>query len=152
MQSSEGIGSDLDWAMHTLRRYAHVQQHATSKLTDVQGVIPGCTVDPLFVSAGQLWVLEFMFAQCLIFTAFGVGLDPRSAKSLGPALAPVLVGTSLGLGTLASAIAKPGYTGVCEYICGIRAGRLVLIVSAFNPARCLGLMTSRDIIQHHWVR
>lgn len=54
-----------------------------------------------------------MFAQGLIFTAFGVGLDPRSAKTLGAALAPVLVGASLSLGTLASSVAKPGYTGIC---------------------------------------
>ena len=55
-----------------------------------------------------------MFAQALIFIAFGVGLDPRQAKVFGPALAPILVGLSLGFGTLASSLVKPGYTGICE--------------------------------------
>ena len=79
-----------------------------------QGVVPGCTVDPKFVSAGQLFALEFMFAQALIFIAFGVGLDPRQAKVFGPAFAPILVGASLGFGTLASGLAKQGYHGVCK--------------------------------------
>lgn len=77
-------------------------------------VIPGCTVDPLHVSRGQLFVLEYIFAQALIFTAFGVGLDPRQAKVFGAALAPILVGFILGLTTLASSITRPGYTGVCK--------------------------------------
>lgn len=75
-------------------------------------VIPGCTVDEAMVSPGQLFALEFFFAQGLIFTAFGVGLDPRQGKVFGPALAPMLVGLTLGFGTLVSAIARPGYTGV----------------------------------------
>ena len=78
------------------------------------GVIPGCTVDAKLVSPGQLFVLEYVFAQALIFTAFGVGLDPRQAKVFGPSFSPVLVGLSLGLGTLASSLAKPGYTGICK--------------------------------------
>ena len=77
-------------------------------------VIPGCTVDPATVSVGQMFALEYMFAQALIFVAFGVGLDPRQAKIFGAALAPFLVGLSLGLGTLASAFIKTGYTGLCE--------------------------------------
>jgi len=55
-----------------------------------------------------------MFALGLIFLAFGVGLDPRQGKTLGPALSPILVGSTLGFATLASSAAKPGYTGVCE--------------------------------------
>ena len=66
-----------------------------------------------------MFALEFMFAQALIFTAFGVGLDPRQAKVFGPAFAPILVGLSLALGTLAGTVAKPGYFGICEsdYCC-----------------------------------
>lgn len=80
-----------------------------------QGTIPGCTVDPVHVSPGQLFALEYMFALGLMFLAFGVGLDPRQGKTLGPALSPILVGATLGFATLASSAAKPGYTGVCEY-------------------------------------
>ncbi|KAK3673850.1 hypothetical protein LTR78_006405 [Recurvomyces mirabilis] len=117
------------------------------------GVIPGCTVDPTLVSPGQLFVLEYMFAQALIFTAFGVGLDPRQGKVFGPALSPVLVGLTLAFGTLASSLAKPGYTGVCahksqntsqqeEYADGYLA---------FNSARCLGLMVAKGDFQYHYV-
>lgn len=67
------------------------------------------------VSVGELFALEFMFAQALIFVAFGVGLDPRQAKVFGPAYAPVLVGLSLGFGTLSSSLAKEGYTGVGKF-------------------------------------
>lgn len=55
--------------------------------------------------------------QALLFTSFGVGLDPRQAKVFGPALAPILVGIILGLSTLASGISKPGYTGLCTEPC-----------------------------------
>ena len=79
-----------------------------------QGVIPGCTVETAQVSPGQLFALEYMFALGLMFLAFGVGLDPRQGKNLGPALSPILVGVTLGFATLASSAAKPGYTGVCE--------------------------------------
>jgi hypothetical protein len=58
-------------------------------------------------------VLEYLFAQGLIFTAFGVGLDPRQAKVFGPAVSPILVGFTLALGTLSSSFVKPGYTGAC---------------------------------------
>lgn len=59
-------------------------------------------------------MLEYFFAQALIFTAFGVGLEPRQGKVFGPALSPILVGLTLGVGTLASSLAKPGYTGMCK--------------------------------------
>jgi glycerol uptake facilitator-like aquaporin len=83
-------------------------------LKTTQGIIPGCTIDPAQVSPGQLFALEYMYALGLIFLAFGVGLDPRQGKSLGPALSPILVGVTLGFATLASSAAKPGYTGVCK--------------------------------------
>jgi hypothetical protein len=53
-----------------------------------------------------------MFSQAMIFIAFGVGLDPRQAKVFGSALAPILVGASLALGTFSSSLIKPGYSGV----------------------------------------
>ena len=80
----------------------------------MQGVIPGCDVSN--TSVGHLFMLEYTFAQALIFVAFGVGLDPRQGKVFGAALSPILVGASLSLGTLASAMVKPGYTGICELL------------------------------------
>ncbi|KAF7187118.1 Aquaporin PIP 1-3 [Pseudocercospora fuligena] len=101
------------------------------------GVIPGCTVDEQLVSRGQLFVLEYVFALAQLFLAFGVGLEPRNAKTYGPAFAPVLVGLTLGLGTLASSFVKEGYSGI-----------------SFNSARCLGLMTAKGNLQYnylHWI-
>ncbi|KAK4505120.1 hypothetical protein PRZ48_003083 [Zasmidium cellare] len=77
-----------------------------------KGVIPGCTVEPDLVSPGQLFALELVFCQLLIFLAIGVGLDPRQGKVYGPAFGPVLVGLTLGFGALTSSLAKPGYTGM----------------------------------------
>ena len=77
------------------------------------GAIPGCTVDASLVSPGQMFVLEYIFCQALLFVAFGIGLEPRQAKILGPAYSLVLVGFALSLPTLASLLARPGYTGVC---------------------------------------
>ena len=77
-------------------------------------VIPGCNIDTRSISVGQSFALEYMFAQALIFVAFGVGLDPRQAKVFGAALSPIFVGASLALGTFASALVKEGYTGICK--------------------------------------
>lgn len=82
-------------------------------LTLTQGVIPGCTVDATQVSPGQYFALEYIFVQALLFLAFGVGLDPRQQKIISPAVAPLVVGFIIGLSTLVSGLAKPGYTGIC---------------------------------------
>lgn len=94
-----------------------------------------------------------MFAQALIFTAFGVGLDPRQGKVFGPALSPVLVGLTLGFGTLASSLAKPGYTGICRASCCCSGcSKLTSVPSlAFNSARCLGLMAAKGDMQYHYI-
>lgn len=75
------------------------------------------------ISPSQHFVLEWMFSQALIFVAFGVGLDPRQGKIFGPAYAPLLVGTTLGFGTLASGQDAIGYSGL---------GKLTLRVSTHN--------------------
>jgi glycerol uptake facilitator-like aquaporin len=67
-----------------------------------------------FVSPGQLFALEYLFCQALIFTAFGVGLDPRQGETISPAFAPVLIGAFLALANLASGLTKTGYTGMYE--------------------------------------
>ena len=58
--------------------------------------------------------MEYFFALALVFLAFGVGLDPRQGKVFGPAFSPILVGATLGFATLASSVAREGYTGVCK--------------------------------------
>ena len=101
-------------------------------------------MDTSLVSPGQLFVLEFIFAQALIFTAFGVGLDPRQAKVFGPALSPILVGLTLGLATLASSLAAPGYTGVCKYSLKLSIENVMLwlklltLMNSFQPSPLSG--------------
>lgn len=122
-------------------------------IVSVQGIIPGCTVVPELVSVGELFVLEYMFSLILLFIAFGVGLEPRQAKIVGPAFAPILVGAVLALATLASSVAKPGYIGVCEFHVTIdtRKDTDRWLRIAFNAARCLGLMAAKGEFQYHYV-
>ena len=89
------------------------------------------------VSPGQLFVLEYTFCQVLIFIAFGIGLDPRQGKTLGPAFAPALIGLVLGLGNMASALAKPGYTGMCKSPEQVLRGRW-LTIGSIQPCSMFG--------------
>lgn len=57
-----------------------------------------------------------MYSQALIFIAFGIGLNPRQGKVIGPAFAPLLIGAVLAIGNLCSNLARPGYTGMCTFI------------------------------------
>ena len=106
------------------------------------------------MSPGQLFALEYLFSQALLFLAFGVGLDPRQGRTLGPAFAPSLVGIILALGGLCSNLVKLGYTGMCKYPLSFRpqlVAALILRRKAFNPARCLGLMAAKRDMQYHYV-
>ena len=82
----------------------------------------GCFYDPNVVSVRQMFTIEFTSSLTILFLAFGVGLDPRQASTFGPALAPILVGISLGVLTLASAFTIPGYGG-----------------AGMNPGRCFAV-------------
>ncbi|GAM89122.1 hypothetical protein ANO11243_071570 [Dothideomycetidae sp. 11243] len=117
------------------------------------GVIPGCTVDPTVVSPGQLFALEYAFSLILLVLAFGIGLDPRQSSALGPTFAPLLVGCTLGVSNLSSGLSRVGYTGVCTSILALNEDHATLLTepSAFNPARCLGLMAAKGDFQYHYV-
>ncbi|KAM0367675.1 hypothetical protein ACHAPK_007575, partial [Fusarium culmorum] len=54
----------------------------------------GCWLFTEVVPAREAFVIELVFSTVLLFLAFGVGLDPRQAKIIGPALGPFLVGLS----------------------------------------------------------
>ena len=49
-----------------------------------------------------------------IFLAFGVGLDPRQGQVFGPALSPILVGSTVALCQLGTIVVKQGYYGACK--------------------------------------
>lgn len=82
----------------------------------------GCFFDPHQVTSGQMFAAEFTSAACVIFLAFGVGLDPRQANTFGPAMAPILVGFAVALCAYATAFTIQGYGG-----------------AGLNPSRCLAV-------------
>ncbi|KAG8672157.1 hypothetical protein FPOAC1_005419 [Fusarium poae] len=86
----------------------------------------GCWLFTEIVPAREAFVIELVFATLLLFLAFGVGLDPRQAKIIGPALGPFLVGLSVGAMSFASAFTRYGYGG-----------------AGMNPARCMGAFVGR---------
>lgn len=85
--------------------------------------VGGCFYDPLLVGVRQVFTMEVISQIALLFLAFGVGLDPRQLQAFGPALAPALVGLSLGVMTLATATTVRGFGG-----------------AGMNPARCLAVV------------
>ena len=114
---------------------------ACSMLSRING--GGCFLNTNQISVGQAFIIEATSCFILLyvnaspgicnaadhmfcsFLAFGVGLDPRQAELYGQ-LGPLLVGTTLGLVSFASAGVVAGYTG-----------------AAMNPARCFGMAVAR---------
>lgn len=76
------------------------------------------------------------FAGCLsvIILAFGVAIDPRNKQTLGPVLAPFLVGLIVGVLAFGLGFAIPGYGG-----------------PSMNPARCFGVYVGSHFPSWHWV-
>jgi glycerol uptake facilitator-like aquaporin len=107
-------------------------------LKDVYGssdfAVGGCFIETELVEVRQALVLEFMCTLSLIFIAFGVALNPRQERIYGPALAPWLVGLTLGLLTFGSSYEKPGYGG-----------------ASMNPARCFGMYVGSGFPGYHWI-
>lgn len=58
--------------------------------------VGGCWLFPDVCPVQDAFAVEFVTTTALLFCAFGVGLDPRQQKVIPPALAPFLVGLSLG--------------------------------------------------------
>lgn len=77
---------------------------------------------------------EFAGCLTLIILAFGVAIDPRNKALLGPALAPFLVGLSLGLLSFGLSFSIPGYGG-----------------PSMNPARCFGVYVGSHFPGWHWI-
>jgi glycerol uptake facilitator-like aquaporin len=98
------------------------------------GAIPGCSIDPSAVTAGEAIVLETMTCVALIFIVYGAGLDPQRRAIYGPAMGPVLMGFALGVCTFVTGALKPGYFG-----------------ASMHPARCFGLLAAEGRWDLHWV-
>ncbi|KAK2695641.1 hypothetical protein QWA68_004113 [Fusarium oxysporum] len=96
--------------------------------------VGGCWLFTDIVPPKEIFVVELVSATLLLFLAFGVGLDPRQAKIIGPALGPFMVGLSVGTMSLASAFARYGYGG-----------------AGLNPARCMGAFVGSRFPSWHWI-
>jgi glycerol uptake facilitator-like aquaporin len=77
--------------------------------------VGGCIVETDLIAVRQALLMEFMCTLTLVFIAFGVALNPRQERVYGPALAPWLVGLTLGLLSWASAYEKAGYGGASTF-------------------------------------
>lgn len=73
----------------------------------------GSYIDLSKVSVGSAFVIEFITDLALIFLSFAIGLDPRQREVFGPTLAPIFVGTVLGVCIVSTGFIRPGYTGSC---------------------------------------
>ncbi|KAF4442337.1 hypothetical protein F53441_11765 [Fusarium austroafricanum] len=96
--------------------------------------VGGCWLFTNIVPPREIFVIELVSSTLLLFLAFGVGLDPRQAKIVGPALGPFLVGLSAGVLSFSSAFTRYGYGG-----------------AGLNPARCMGAFVGSRFPGWHWV-
>lgn len=96
--------------------------------------VGGCWLDPDIVPVREIFVVELVSATILLFLAFGVGLDPRQAQIVGPALAPFLVGLASGTLAFSTAFTRYGYGG-----------------AGLNPARCMGAFVGTRFPTWHWI-
>ena len=95
--------------------------------------VGGCFVFTDQVSVKSMLAMEFMGSLTLLFLAFGVGLDPRQRAVFGPALAPALVGLSLGVVSFGLSFARSGSGG-----------------PSMNPARCFGVFVGSRFPRYYW--
>ncbi|RGP73185.1 aquaporin pip-type [Fusarium longipes] len=98
----------------------------------------GCWLFPDVVPPREAFVIELVSATLLLFLAFGVGLDPRQAKVVGPALGPFLVGLSVGTMSFASAFTRYGY-GDSHLGTGYTGSQTVSLVLPMGSATILFL-------------
>lgn len=96
--------------------------------------VGGCWLFPDIVPVGDAFAIEFVACTALLFFAFGVGLDPRQRKIIPPALAPFLVGLSLGTISWMTGYTRYGYGG-----------------ASMNPARCFGTFVGSRFPYWHWM-
>lgn len=94
----------------------------------------GCWMYTSHVPVGDAFAIEFMASLTLIFCAFGVGLDPRQGKVVGPTLAPFLVGLTLAALSFSTGFSRYGYGG-----------------ASMNPARCFGAFVGSRFQGYHWI-
>ncbi|KAF4630254.1 hypothetical protein G7Y89_g7889 [Cudoniella acicularis] len=96
--------------------------------------VGGCWLFTDQVSVSSAFVVEFVSCCALLFIAFGVGLDPRQRKVVGPTLSPFLVGMGLGTITFGTGFTRYGFGG-----------------AGMNPARCFGAFVGSRFPSWHWI-
>ncbi|KAH6679112.1 putative aquaporin transporter [Halenospora varia] len=96
--------------------------------------VGGCWLDTDLVPVSDAFVIEFMACSVLIFISFGVGLDPRQSKVIGPTLSRVLIGLTFAALSIGTGFTRYGYGG-----------------TSLNPARCFGAFMSSSFPGWHWI-
>lgn len=96
--------------------------------------VGGCWLYPEAVPVRDAFTTELMASIIILFFAFGVGLDPRQRKTVGPTLGPFLVGLALGSMTFGTGYSRYGYGG-----------------ASMNPARCFGTFVGSSFPGWHWI-
>jgi glycerol uptake facilitator-like aquaporin len=95
--------------------------------------VGGCWMFSDIVPVGDAFAVEFVSTTLFLFFAFGLGLDPRQLQSVGPSLAPFLIGMALAIVTFGTAFSRYGYGG-----------------ASLNPARCFGTFVGSRFPGWHW--
>ncbi|KAH7320677.1 aquaporin-like protein [Stachybotrys elegans] len=95
--------------------------------------VGGCWLYTEIVPVSDAFAVEFMASLVLLFFAFGVGIDPRQRQTIGPTLAPFMVGLTGFCVSFGTGFSRYGYGGAC-----------------LNPARCLGVYTGSYFPAFHW--
>ena len=113
----QNVGAAL--AVVTLRR-----SFGTERAIQWRG--GGCFREPGTVTSRLVLLIETMCCFVLLVLSFGVALDPRQEKLMGPVFGPLAVGSSLGLVDFACTGLVPGYSG-----------------AGVNPARCFAFAVAR---------
>jgi len=135
-QSAGGIiGAACAWGV--LPRSTSEKYHLAGCLLRQQVVNADGTLVTSGVGPGEGFVSETAFSFVLIFLAFGIALEPKQGQVMGPALAPLFVGLTLGLLIFISGdLVPPGYTG-----------------AGMNPARCFGpaVVQGGELWTFNWV-
>jgi glycerol uptake facilitator-like aquaporin len=91
--------------------------------------VGGCWLYTSAMPVGSAFVVELMTATILLFFAFGIGLDPRQRQTVGPTLAPFMVGSTVAVLSFAAGFARFGYGG-----------------ASLNPARCFGVFVGSEFV------
>ncbi|KAA8498698.1 Aquaporin TIP4-3 [Porphyridium purpureum] len=100
------------------------------------------------LSVGSAFMAEVVWTFALLFVAFGIAFDPRQAQLFGPIMAPVFIGTQLGINIFASASlsVEPGYVAGMNFAVCLGPAVAVGRVPATTWVYFLGPMVAAAVL------